>query len=102
MENCIRIRSISPFHNRYIFVDTKDYVSARVFAENDIRPSHIKEMVNPKTPFRLIICSIKKRDTEKFIGSLETLKNRILLLGYRDYDETCAMLQKAIEAAATT
>lgn len=96
MDNCIRIRSWSPFHFRVIFVDTKEYVSARVFANYGIKPRKIRKMVSKDTPFRLIVCSIRKKDGDRFVEALSKLRNSILLLGYKDYEEMCIELKNAI------
>ena len=95
MDNCIRIRCYSPFHYRFIFVDTQECISARLFAEAGIRITHIKEMIKQGSPFRLVICSVRRKDIDKFGDVLETLKNNVMILGYRDYDSVCEMLRKA-------
>ena len=94
MDNCVRLRCRSPFHYRYIFLDTKDYASIRLFAEVDIGVSHVKEMMKKGSPYRLIICSIRKKDHDKFREALKKLRNNVLLLGYRDYDKVCEDLKE--------
>lgn len=95
MDNCIRLRCLSPFHYRYIFVDTKDYASIRLFADADIGVSHVKEMMKRGSPYRLIVCYIRKKDLDKFQNALEKLRNNVLLMGYRDYDKVCGELKEA-------
>ena len=95
MDNCIRLRCLSPFHHRYIFVDTKDYASIRLFAEADIGVSHVKEMRKRGSPYRLIACYVRKRDLDKFNDALIKLRNNILLLGYNDYNNICMKLNEA-------
>ena len=99
MDNCVMVRCRSPFHYRFVFIDTREYVSARIFVEKGIKVSRIREMVRRDSPFRLIICSIRKKDLEKFEQALEIIRNRVLLLGYRDYETICDELKTSCEAA---
>ncbi len=95
MDNCIRVRCFSPFHYRFIFVDTKDYVSIRVFAAADIGVSHVRELIKRGSPYRLIVCHVRKKDLDKFREALGKLRNNLMILGYRDYDEVCTELKEA-------
>ncbi|MBE5850306.1 MAG: hypothetical protein E7298_09135 [Lachnospiraceae bacterium] len=94
MDNFIRVRCFSPFHHRYIFVDTKDYVSIRLFAAADIGVSHIKEMLKRGSPYRLIVCHVRKKDLDKFYDALGKLRNNVMILGYKDYDKVCEKLKE--------
>ncbi|MCR4740357.1 MAG: hypothetical protein K5886_08905 [Lachnospiraceae bacterium] len=98
MDNCIRIKSRSPFHYRFVFVDTHDHISFGIFTRNGLRIKKVKELVRDGSPFRLIICSIRKRDLGRFKEALDVLKRNALLLGYRDYDDMCKMLINAAAA----
>ena len=95
MNNYIRVGCFSPFHHRFIFVDTKDYVSIRLLAAADIGVSHVKEMMKRGSPYRLIVCHVRKKDLDKFYEVLKKLRNRILILGYKDYDKVCDDLKEA-------
>ena len=95
MNNCIRVRCFLPFHNRYILVDTKDHVSMRLFSAARIRSFFFKEMSRRHSPYRLIICYVRKKDLNKLDELLEQLRNSILLLGYKDYDKVCNKLKEA-------
>ena len=102
MDNCIRVRCFSPFHYRFIFLDTPEYVSANIFASIGLRLWNIKEMKKEGSRFHLIICNIRKRDLGRFHAALEQLKNNILLLGYRDYEDACVMLKNAEQTIMKT
>ncbi len=95
MNNCIRIRCLSPFHYRFIFVDTKDFVFVRLLSGADICVSHVKEMMKRGSPYRLLVCNVRKKDLDKFSEILKSLRNNILILGYRDYDVVCSKLKEA-------
>ncbi len=95
MNNCIRVRCFSPFHYRFIFVDTKDHVSIRLLAAADIGVSRVKQMMKRGSPYRLIVCQVRKKDLDKFYEVIEKLRNSIMILGYRDYDKVCEKLKEA-------
>ena len=100
MDNCIQLKSISPFHHRFMYIDTEEHISVRLFASLGIRMRRAKVMCRPGSPFHLIACYIRKRDTEKFIGALSRLRDNAMILGYRDYEKMCKLLKEAeIEAA---
>ena len=42
------------------------------------------------SPYRIIMCRVFKRDVGRFEEALEKLKDKMLILGYRDYDKVCA------------
>ena len=95
MVNFIRLRCLSPFHYRFIFLDTKDYVSARLFAASGVHIARIKVMIKFGSPFRLITCRIRKGDLSEFTEIMEQLRNNVMILGYRDYDRMCIYLNEA-------
>ena len=41
------------------------------------------------SPYRIIMCRVLKRDVGRFEEALEKLKDKMLILGYRDYDKVC-------------
>jgi len=97
-DNCIKVQCFSPFHYRFIFVDTCDHVSKRLFKASRIRVFHARELAKRGSPFRLIVCYIRKKDLEKFKRLLEILKSNILILGYKDYEMECQRLRAAGDA----
>lgn len=95
MENCIQVDSRSLFSYRFVYVDIKDHISESILKEYGVYPFRVKEMARKDSPFRLIVCSIRKRDIRRFKEALSILKNRILILGYNDYDDFCIRLTQA-------
>jgi hypothetical protein len=85
---------------KYIYVDTEDHLSERIFANSGIGLSHVKEMIKEDCPFRLIVCWIRKKDAGRFHAGLEKLRNSVLICGYKGYDEICDLLKKAEKGAA--
>ena len=44
-----------------------------------------------------MFCKVRKRDAECFEEAIGKLKNKMLLLGYRDYPDVCSEIEKMIE-----
>ncbi len=99
MDNCVQLRCRSPFHYKFMFVDTQEHVSKRLLADSCVHASRVRELAKQGSPFRLIMCNIRRKDLDEFGQMLEKLKNNILLLGYRDYDEMCETLRKLADEA---
>lgn len=97
VDNCVRLRCISPFHFRLMFIDTQENVSERVFISSGLKVWDVKELVKKDSPFRLKICYIRKKDIERFFRCLDELKRKVLLMGYTEYDIICSYLMRAEE-----
>ena len=39
------------------------------------------------SPYRIIMCRVLKRDVGRFEETLEKLKDKMLIMGYKDYDK---------------
>ena len=48
-----------------------------------------KELQRSDSQYIIIYCDIKKKYEREFLIALSELRNRMLLLGYYDYDEYC-------------
>ena len=55
-----------------------------------------KEMTKRDSQFCVIFCKVPKRDIERFEESLAKLKDKMILLGYNDYDGVCNEIGKLI------
>lgn len=47
--------------------------------------------------YRIVFCKVRKKDAERFEDALDKLKNKMLLLGCRDYPDICSEITKMIE-----
>ncbi len=93
MTNYLQIRGRRLFSPTYVFIDTKEHIFVNLMNENSVSIKNVKESARPGSPFRLIFCDVKKKDIGKFQDALNKLRNKALLLGYRDYDGVCEKLQ---------
>lgn len=64
------------------------YKADLIFVKNRIRVTFLKEYKKDEK-YILIMCRVKKKDSETFISCMEELKNKMILLGYTDYPEFC-------------
>lgn len=44
----------------------------------------------------MIFCKVQKKDTERFEKALSKLNDKMLLLGYKDYQEICKEVEEII------
>lgn len=93
-KNYLKLQSFSFFSNFYIFIDTIDHIYERIMQNNGIILKGIKEYIKAESPFRLITCHVKKSDESLFCEAIKQIRNTALLLGYRDYDSMCLLMQK--------
>ena len=61
-----------------------------MFVQNKVRLKFKNEYVKAESPYRIIFCKVRRKDTERFEEALERLNNKMLLCGYRDYPEVCS------------
>lgn len=97
MKNYWRMESFSIFSVHYAYVDHCSYQADRLFAQNKVRMKFRGECAKAKSPYRIVFCKVRKRDAERFEEALEKLKNKMLLLGYRDYPDICSEIARMIE-----
>ena len=97
MKNYWRMRDFSIFSVPYAYVDHSSYQADRLFVQNKVRMKFKGEYVKAESPYCIVFCKVRKKDAERFEEALNKLKNKILLLGYRDYPEVCSEITRMIE-----
>lgn len=55
------------------------------------------EMVKDGSAYCIVFCKVLKRDVARFEEALERLKDKMLLLGHKDYPAACGEIAKMIE-----
>jgi hypothetical protein len=81
-------------YREYAFIDVIDHLYEEIMNEADIRISNVRESIKNGTPYRLIFCMIFGIQEERFMKALSCIRNKALLLGYKDYDMYCSHLEK--------
>lgn len=87
--NYIRLRSFLPLFCRYIYLDTGEYLSDRIFAEKGLWVSTGIELIHESNGYRIIFCRIFRWQKKKFLQAMEELSRRMPLMGHPDYDSAC-------------
>ncbi len=93
MKNYLMFKDFSIFFQKYIFVDVEELLYERLLRDAGVRIKEAWEYAKKGSSLKLIICRIPKKDREKFESAVGRIRNNALLMGYRDYDETCQKLQ---------
>lgn len=94
MVNYLKLDFFSFLWSKFIFVDTESCYSIQLLHKAGIRASHIRVMRKINSPYRLIVCKIRRTKESRFAEVMNELRNQILLMGYTKYDEVCELLEK--------
>lgn len=89
MKNFWKLSGFSLFTIPYYYVDHKSYLADSLFVQRKIVMKYNGEMARPDSPYCIIFCKVLKRDAQKFEDALGKLKDKMLLLGHRDYVDVC-------------
>ena len=97
MKNYWKLDDLSLFTVPYAYLDHSSYLADPLFSQKKIRLKFKGEFAREDSPYHMIVCRVHKRDVGKFDEAMEQLKDKMLLLGYRDYPDTCRRLEELID-----
>ena len=97
MKNYWKLDDVSLFSVPYTYVDHSSYLADSLFSQKKIRLKFKEEFAREDSPYRIIVCRVYKRGVGRFEEAMELLKDKMHLLGYRDYPDTCRRLEKLID-----
>lgn len=90
MKNYIPLRSSKlSKYKQYMYVDCKDYLADNLFIKNKITVNFEGDFTKDDSDYIFVYCKVKKKDHDKFIETLGELKNKMLIMGYSDYESFC-------------
>lgn len=89
MSNYMRTDKFNPFRVYFFYVDCKEKLADDVFIENELTVYFHGDYYNKESKYMWVSCSVKRRDVSKFEECMERLHDKVLILGYTDYDEFC-------------
>lgn len=92
----IRLSDFSTLYAQYAFIDTADYLADDLFIQKQVKAIFGKELGKEGTPYRVVLCKVRKRDEPKFREALMELPNKMLLCGHPDYLNYCDELVKEL------
>ena len=99
MKNYWKMSDFSLFAVPYAYVDHSSYLADQLFVQNKITMKFKGEMVKDGSAYCIVFCKVLKRDVARFEEALERLKDKMLLLGHKDYPAACGEIAKMIEEA---
>ena len=97
MKNFWKMEESFGKHFSYAYIDLNNYLADDIFLEKNIEVKFIREMIRGDSPYRIVICKIKREDGEAFEEALKLLEDKMLLLGHSDYLAVCAELETQLE-----
>ena len=97
MKNYWKMSDFSLFAVPYAYVDHSSYLADQLFVQNKITMKFKGEMVKDGSAYCIVLCKVLKRDVARFEEALERLKDKMLLLGHKDYPDACGKIAKMIE-----
>ena len=91
MSNYIYLKSSTlSKYKQYMYVDCKNYLADDLFIKNKITVNFEGDFTKDDSDYIFVNCKVKKKDHDKFIETLGELKNKMLIMGYSDYESFCA------------
>lgn len=100
MKNYWKTGDFSIFSVLYAYVDHSSYLADQLFVQSKVTMKFKGEMVKEDSPYCIVFCKVLKKDVERFEKALGKLKDKMLLLGHKDYPEACDEIAKMIEEGA--
>ena len=97
MKNFLKLGGLSILSCQYMYVDHEDYLADALFAQNQVPVRFGHEFKRNGSPYCIITCRVWKKDIAGFERTMESLYNKMLLLGHSDYAEFCEELMGMIE-----
>ena len=97
MKNFLKLGGLSILSCQYMYVDHEDYLADALFAQNQVPVRFGHEFKRNGSPYCIITCRVWKKDVAGFGRTMESLYNKMLLLGHSDYAEFCEELMGMIE-----
>ena len=77
----------------FISRERKNIIKDLISIRNEIYDEYVKE----NSPYHVIFCKIRKRDEKKFLDALSEMYDKMLLMGYKDYQEVCDNFIRVVE-----
>ena len=85
---CLMSSKLSRY-KQYMYVDCKNYLADDLFIKNKITVKFEGDFTKDDSDYIFVYCKVKKKDYDKLIKTLGELKNKMLIMGYSDYESFC-------------
>lgn len=87
MKNYLKQSNKGLFFDYYAYVDTDRHLAENIFIQEGMRVRFDGELRNSDNSYRIVLCRVRKRDSEKFACSMEKLYNKMIIMRYTDIEE---------------
>ena len=94
---CQKLSRVSLFHDYFAFLDVEPYAADQLFIQHQVTVQFMREYEKPGCPYHVILCKVRKRDTDRFRAAIAELPDKLRLLGHTDYLEVCRTLWENVE-----
>ena len=92
-----KLDRFSLFYDHFAFLDVELYAADQLFIQHQVTVHFAREYGKPGCPYRIILCKVRRRDVGRFHAAMAELPDKLRLLGYGDYLETCQSLWGSFE-----
>jgi len=76
---------------------TPEYLAYQLFIKQKVRVWFDQEYAKKGSPFLVILCHVRKKDSAKFLAALHALKNKMILCGYPEYEAEVQKMMRRLE-----
>ena len=78
----------TPFRKLFAYMDAADsYRADDLFRKYRIKVKFKREWESPEGKYRVVFCSVPKRQAHLFEQAMDELPKKMMILGYDDYEE---------------
>lgn len=89
-----------PFSKMFAYLDTAEFRrSDEIFQKYRLKVRFKRDWKSPDGRYRMVFCSVRKRQQALFEQAMSDLSKKMILLGYDDYEE---VWHKTIKPAEET
>ena len=92
-----KFERFSLLYDHFAYLDVMPYAADRLFVKHQVTVHFGREYGKQGTPYRIILCKVRKRDVGRFREAMAELPDKLRLLGHIDYLEVCRTLWENVE-----
>lgn len=92
-----KLARFSLFYDYFAFLDVEPYAADQLFIQHQVTVHFFREYGKPDSPYRIVLCKVRRRDADRFHAAMAELPDKLQLLGYTDYLDVCHMLWENVE-----
>ena len=96
--NYIETRKLLPSRYRhFVFIDDRNCSANHVFLKHELNAKIRDVAICEQEKYQIVFCDVEKKDVLKFQKAMESLRDNMLILGNKDYDDWCENMFKYLE-----